>query len=67
MSLADGVWRQVASGVVGDPEAVTLPDGTVGLYAVLADGSVAKLSDPLEMIGMGVFPPRGPANPDRFR
>ncbi|WP_330272990.1 hypothetical protein OG205_39940 [Lentzea sp. NBC_00516] len=59
MSLADGVWRQVASGVAGDPEAVTLPDGTVGLYAVLADGSVAKLSDPLEMIGMGGVSPQG--------
>ncbi|MGW6936564.1 hypothetical protein ACWGE0_41375 [Lentzea sp. NPDC054927] len=49
--LADGVWRQVASGVAGDPEAVLRPDGTVVLYGVLADGSVAKLSDPSEMIG----------------
>ncbi|WP_439661207.1 hypothetical protein ACSHWB_06745 [Lentzea sp. HUAS TT2] len=57
--LADGAWRAVASGVAGDPEAVTLPDGTVGLYAVLADGSVAKLSDPLGMIGMGAGSPQG--------
>jgi uncharacterized protein YjeT (DUF2065 family) len=43
--LADGVWRVVASGVSGDPEAVLRPDGTVELYAVLADGSVNVLGD----------------------
>ena len=59
MGLADGAWRPVASGVAGDPEAVLRPDGTVDLYAVLADGSVAKLSDPLGMIGMGGGSPQG--------
>ena len=62
MVLADGVWWPVASGVAGDPEAVLRPDGTVGLYAVMADGSVAELSDPFEMIGMGGgSPPGGPS------
>ncbi|WP_086660681.1 hypothetical protein [Lentzea kentuckyensis] len=59
MVLADGSWRLVASGVGGDPEAVLRPDGTVVVYAVLADGSVAKLSDPSEMIGMGGRSPQG--------
>jgi hypothetical protein len=59
MALADGAWHPVASGVAGDPEAVLRPDGTVGLYAVLADGSVAKLSDPSETIGMGGSSPQG--------
>ena len=59
MALADGAWRPVASGVAGDPEAVVRPDGTVDLYAVLADGGVAKLSDPLGMIGMGGGSPQG--------
>jgi hypothetical protein len=58
-ALADGVWRLVAAGVAGDPEAVSRPDGTVEVYAVLADGSVAKLSDPSEMIGMGGGSPQG--------
>ncbi len=58
-ALADGVWRPVAAGVAGDPEAVLRPDGTVGLYAVLADGSVAKLSDPSATIGMGGSSPQG--------
>ncbi|WP_053738035.1 hypothetical protein [Nocardia sp. NRRL S-836] len=44
--LLDGGWRPVVPGVAGDPEAVLLPDGTVALYAVMADGSVAELSDP---------------------
>ncbi|HEX8869015.1 MAG TPA: hypothetical protein VF821_25370 [Lentzea sp.] len=57
--LADGVWQPAASGVAGDPEAVLRPDGTVALYAVLADGSVAKLSDPSETIGMGGGSPQG--------
>ncbi|MET9633956.1 hypothetical protein ABZX92_41535, partial [Lentzea sp. NPDC006480] len=59
MALSDGAWRQVAAGVAGDPEAVLRPDGTVALYAVLADGSVAKLSDPAAMIGMGGSSPQG--------
>ncbi|MEU0882054.1 hypothetical protein ABZ345_25855 [Lentzea sp. NPDC005914] len=59
MALADGVWRPVASGVGGDPEAVPRPDGTVVLYAVMADGSVAELSDPSAMIGMGAGSPQG--------
>jgi uncharacterized protein YjeT (DUF2065 family) len=59
MALADGVWRPVWSGVSGDPEAVLRPDGTVALYAVLADGSVAELSDPSAMIGMGGESPQG--------
>lgn len=59
MALVGGAWRSVASGVGGDPEAVTRPDGTVALYAVLADGSVAELSDPLGMIGMGTRSPQG--------
>ncbi|MFJ5993350.1 hypothetical protein [Lentzea sp. NPDC092896] len=59
VALVDGAWRPVASGVAGDPEAVLRPDGTVDLYAVLADGSVAKMSDPLEMIGMGGGSPQG--------
>lgn len=59
MALADGVWRPVASGVAGDPEAVLRPDGTVGLYAVLADGSVAELSDLSATIGMGGGFPQG--------
>jgi hypothetical protein len=58
-ALADGAWRPVAAGVAGDPEAVLRPDGTVEVYAVLADGSVAKLSDPSEMIGMGGGSPQG--------
>ncbi len=53
MALADGAWHVVASGVAGDPEAVLRPDGTVALFAVLVDGSVAKLSDPSATIGMG--------------
>ncbi|MET9225069.1 hypothetical protein [Lentzea sp. NPDC003310] len=57
--LADGAWRAVATGVAGDPEAVARPDGTVEVYAVLADGSVAKLSDPLGTIGMGPALPQG--------
>ena len=57
-ALADGVWRVVASGVAGDPEAVPRPDGTVELYAVLVDGSVATLSDP-GAVGMGGGSPRG--------
>ncbi|MEU3650824.1 hypothetical protein AB0E59_46240 [Lentzea sp. NPDC034063] len=59
VALVDGAWRPVASGVAGDPEAVLRPDGTVDLYAVLADGGVAKMSDPLEMIGMGGGSPQG--------
>ncbi|WP_052685318.1 hypothetical protein [Lentzea aerocolonigenes] len=59
MRLSDGVWQQVASGVAGDPEAVIRPDGTVALYVVMADGSVAKLSDPAAMIGMGGSSPQG--------
>ncbi|SDG37325.1 hypothetical protein SAMN05216553_107402 [Lentzea fradiae] len=59
MALGGGVWRSVASGVGGDPEAVLRPDGTVGVYAVLVDGSVAELSDPLGMIGMGTRSPQG--------
>lgn len=59
MVLADGVWRPVATGVAGDPEAVLRPDGTVELYAVLADGSVAKMSDPSATIGMGGRSPQG--------
>jgi uncharacterized protein YjeT (DUF2065 family) len=51
--VLDDVWRPVASGVAGDPEAVLRPDGTVALYAVLADGSVAELSDPSATIGVG--------------
>ncbi|WP_329789444.1 hypothetical protein V1227_34755 [Lentzea sp. DG1S-22] len=58
-ALADGVWRVVASGVAGDPEAVLRPDGTVELYAVLVDGSVATLSDPGAMMGMGGGSPQG--------
>lgn len=42
-SAGDGAWRRVADGVVGDPEAVLRPDGTVAVYAVLADGSVGVL------------------------
>ncbi|GHH45868.1 hypothetical protein GCM10017774_47600 [Lentzea cavernae] len=57
--LADQVWRVVASGVAGDPEAVVRPDGTVEVFAILGDGSVAKLSDPLGMIGMGGGSPQG--------
>ncbi|WP_229693168.1 hypothetical protein [Lentzea pudingi] len=57
--LADGAWRMVGSGVAGDPEAAARPDGTVELYAILTDGSVAKLSDPLGMIGMGGGSPQG--------
>ncbi|MFS8103184.1 hypothetical protein LFM09_39255 [Lentzea alba] len=59
MALADGAWRAVAAGVAGDPEAVLRPDGTVALYAVLADGSVAELSDPSATIGMGGSSPQG--------
>ncbi|WP_189259355.1 hypothetical protein [Lentzea flava] len=59
LALADGAWQPVASGVAGDPEAVLRPDGTVDLYAVLVDGSVAKLSDPFAMIGMGGGSPQG--------
>ncbi|SER52415.1 hypothetical protein SAMN05216188_112107 [Lentzea xinjiangensis] len=59
MALADGVWRPVASGVAGDPEAVVRADGTVSLYVVLADGSVAELSDHSAMIGMGADLPPG--------
>ncbi|MDX3656430.1 hypothetical protein PV646_03835 [Streptomyces sp. ID05-26A] len=58
-ALAGGASRVVASGVAGDPEAVARPDGTVDLYAILTDGSVAKLSDPLGMIGMGAESPQG--------
>ncbi|SDL47666.1 hypothetical protein SAMN04488074_111110 [Lentzea albidocapillata subsp. violacea] len=58
-ALARGAARTVASGVAADPEAVVRPDGTVDLYAVLADGSVAKLSDLPEMIGMGGGSPQG--------
>jgi hypothetical protein len=58
-ALADGVWRLVGSGVAGDPEAVLRPDGTVDLYVVLADGSVAKMSDPSGTIGMGGGSPQG--------
>ncbi|MFC3893746.1 hypothetical protein ACFOWZ_19910 [Lentzea rhizosphaerae] len=57
--LAGGVWRSVAFGVGGDPEAVVRPDGTVEVYAVMADGSVAKLSDPSATIGMGGVSPQG--------
>jgi hypothetical protein len=57
--LAGGVWRAFASGVGGDPEAVVRPDGTVEVYAVMADGSVAKLSDPSATIGMGGVSPQG--------
>lgn len=63
MVLADGAWRLVASGVGGDPEAVLRPDGTVVVYAVLADGGVAKLSDPSETIGMGGGSPQGARQP----
>ncbi len=65
MALTGNSWLPVADGVAGDPEAVLRPDGTVTLYAVLADGSVnalaPKLSDPSEMIGMGTSasPPEG--------
>jgi uncharacterized protein YjeT (DUF2065 family) len=53
MALSDGVWRPVASGVAGDPEAVLRPDGTVDVYAVLADGSVNLLG-------------KGPVSPPDF-
>ncbi|MEV6240878.1 hypothetical protein [Lentzea sp. NPDC051838] len=49
--LADGVWQPVASGVAGDPEAVLRPDGTVALYAVLADGSVLGSGAPGHAVG----------------
>ncbi|MDX8055966.1 hypothetical protein SK571_41875 [Lentzea sp. BCCO 10_0798] len=58
-ALAGGAARTVASGVAGDPEAVARPDGTVDVYAVLADGSVAKMSDLPETIGMGGGSPQG--------
>lgn len=58
-ALTGGASRVVASGVAGDPEAVARPDGTVDLYAILADGSVAKMSDPLGMMGMGAGSPQG--------
>ncbi|MGI5505189.1 hypothetical protein ACQEU1_33700 [Lentzea sp. CA-135723] len=58
-ALVGGTSRVMASGVAGDPEAVLRPDGTVELYAILADGSVAKLSDLPAMIGMGTASPQG--------
>ncbi|WP_394616072.1 hypothetical protein JNUCC0626_41225 [Lentzea sp. JNUCC 0626] len=45
-AVTGGTSRVVASGVAGDPEAVLRPDGTVELFAVLVDGSVARLSEP---------------------
>ncbi|SFR12546.1 hypothetical protein SAMN04488564_103827 [Lentzea waywayandensis] len=67
MALADGAWRPVASGVAGDPEAVARPDGTVDLYAVLADGSVARTSpgwQPLSPPGFATGKPSVIAYPD---
>ncbi|MFD4674730.1 hypothetical protein ACFWNN_33750, partial [Lentzea sp. NPDC058450] len=58
-ALVGGGSRVVASGVAGDPEAVLRPDGTVELFAILADGSVATLSDLPAMIGMGAESPQG--------
>ncbi|GAB2819887.1 PLL family lectin [Lentzea nigeriaca] len=68
MALADGAWRPVASGVAGDPEAVLRPDGTVDLYAVLADGSVAKPSDRSVMSppGFAAGKPSAVVRPDGF-
>ncbi|GAA3669049.1 hypothetical protein GCM10022267_64700 [Lentzea roselyniae] len=65
--LADGVWRSVASGVAGDPEAVLRPDGTVDVYAVLADGSVNVLGaswQPLSPPGFAAGKPSAIAFPD---
>ncbi|GLY54774.1 hypothetical protein [Lentzea sp. NBRC 102530] len=45
-TLLNGAWQTVATGVAGDPEAVLRPDGTVELFAVVANGSVARLSAP---------------------
>ncbi|MGW4208596.1 hypothetical protein ACWEIJ_11475 [Lentzea sp. NPDC004789] len=60
MVLDDGVWRPVLSGVAGDPEAVLRPDGTVALYAVLADGSVTGLGSP----GFAAGKPSAVVRPD---
>ncbi|MEU7477613.1 hypothetical protein AB0A63_16610 [Lentzea sp. NPDC042327] len=58
--VLNGTWRPLASGVAGDPEAVLLPDGSVAVFAVLADGSVAKLSDLPATMGVGASdPPEG--------
>lgn len=67
MVLADGAWRLVASGVGGDPEAVLRPDGTVVVYAVLADGSVALLGSgwqPLSPPGFAAGRPSAITFPD---
>lgn len=65
--LAGGVWRSVAFGVGGDPEAVVRPDGTVEVYAVMADGRVAKLSGPpapLSPPGFAIGKPSAIVYPD---
>ncbi|MFD4643793.1 hypothetical protein ACFWN2_41245 [Lentzea sp. NPDC058436] len=65
--VVDGAWRVVASGVGGDPEAVVRPDGTVEVYAVLADGSVNVLGQgwqPLSPPAFATGKPSAIAHPD---